>query len=628
MQFKASLFIFFTFLVQSSLFAQPERWQQRVDYRMEIDMDIAKHQFKGKQILKYTNNSPDELDRVFYHLYFNAFQPGSNMDVRSQNLPDPDGRVKDRIGKLKPDEYGWHKIASLKMDGKPCKFEVNETILEVDLPKAIKPNSTVEFEMEFTSQVPIQIRRSGRNSADGIDYSMAQWYPKLCEYDYQGWHANPYVAREFYGVWGDFDVKITIDRKYILGASGILQNGGNIGYGYEPEGTAVRPEKGDKLTWHWKAENVHDFAWTADPDYKHVVHRRKDGLVFHFLYQDNEKTRKTWEAAPVQMDKAFDFINAHFGQFPYKSYAFLEGGDGGMEYPMATLLAAGAGLGTFIHESLHAWYYGILGSNESLYAWMDEGFTEYATSEVENYLKKEGLMGGNPDENPHMDANKTMIRFNKAGREEPLSIHSDHYSTNAAYSVGAYVKGHVILHELQYIMGKPVFDKAMLVYFDTWKFKHPNANDFIRVMEKESGLELDWFKEYFVYTTKTIDYGIKTVEKANRKETRVVLERKGQTPMPLDITVTYKDGKKQVFNLPLDLMRGAKKGTEFTGSKYTVLPDWRWTHPTYEFTIDEKYRNIKRVEIDASQRLLDWERDNNVWDKNSDEKDEDDLNEK
>ena len=232
-------------------------------------------------------------------------------------------------------------------------------------------------------------------------------------------------------------------------------------------------------------------------------------------------------------------------------------------------------------------------------------------------------MSGKPDDNPHLEANASMIGFNKSGREEPLSIHSDHFTNNGSYSVGAYVKGHVILTQLQYIMGKPVFDKAMLTYFDTWKFKHPNPNDFFLVMEKESGLELDWFKEYFVYTTKTTDYGIKTVEKANRKETHVVLERKGLTPMPLDITVTFEDGKKQIFNLPLDIMRGAKKGTEFTGDKYSVLPDWRWTHPTYEFTIDEKYKKISWVEIDASQRMMDWEMENNVWENKGDEKEED-----
>ncbi|MCB0522711.1 MAG: M1 family metallopeptidase [Lewinellaceae bacterium] len=594
--------------------AQPDRWQQRAAYVMDIDMDVKTHQFSGKQTLKYFNNSPDTLDRIFYHLYFNAFQPGSNMDQRNQVLPDPDPRVKGRIQNLKADEMGWHKINSLTMDGKACQYEVNETILEVTLPEPISPKSVATLVMDFNAQVPVQIRRSGRDNRDGIAYSMAQWYPKLCEYDYQGWHANPYVGREFYGVWGDFSVNISIDKTYILGASGILQNGGEIGYGYEPAGTTVNRPGGEKLTWKWEAKNVHDFMWAADPDYKHVAKERPDGLVLHFLYEDNDQIRPTWERAQVVMDKVFDFANAHFGQYPYKSYAFIEGGDGGMEYPMATLLSGRAGLGTFIHEMIHAWYYGLLGTNESLYPWMDEGFTEYATSEVENYLKKEKLIGGEPEENPHLDANRGLISFHQSGREEALSTHADHYSLNSAYGVAAYTKGHVFLTQLEYILGKPAFDRAMLRYFNTWKFKHPNANDFIRVMEKESGLELDWFKEYFVYTTKTIDYAVASVEKMNRKETKITLRNNSLMPMPLDVTVTYKDGRQEIFNLPLDLMRGAK-ANEFGNTPYTVLPDWHWTSPTYDFIVPQNLRRIAKVEIDASQRMIDHDRSNNRWDK-------------
>ncbi len=600
-----------------ALYAQPDRWQQRAEYVMDIDFDVSKHQFAGKQTLKYFNNSPDTLNRVFYHLYFNAFQPGSNMDIRNQVLPDSDPRVKGRIQNLKENEIGYHKVNSLTMNGKACRYEINETILEVTLPEPILPTSVVTFVMEFNSQVPVQIRRSGRNNKEGIDYSMTQWYPKMSEYDYQGWHANPYVGREFYGVWGDFDVNITIDKKYILGASGILQNPGEIGYGYEPEGTSVRWGSGDKLTWRWRAENVHDFAWTADPDYKHTKLERKDGLTLHFLYQENDKTREYWANLPKVMDRAFTFTNENFGQFPYKSYAFLQGGDGGMEYPMATLITGersfGSLVGVSIHESLHAWFYGLLGTNESLYPWMDEGFTEYASAEVENFLKKEKLLPGDPVDNPHLGANRSMVGFNASGREEPLSTHADHYTTNSAYGVGSYVKGHVILTQLEYIMGKPVFKKAMLRYFNTWKFKHPNANDFIRIMEKESGLELDWFREYFVYTTKTIDYAVKTVEKANRKETRIILENLSLVPMPLDVVVTLKDGGKLVYNIPLDIMRGAKSGAEFPGEKYTILPDWRWTHPTYEFILDEKIKNVQRVDIDPSKRMVDRDLENNSW---------------
>ena len=153
-------------------------WQQHVDYQMEIDFDVKNHQFDGKQTIRYTNNSPDELNQVFYHLYFNAFQPGSMMDVRSRTIKDPDARVGSRIAALKESETGFQNVKSLTMNGQPTKFKTVGTILEVELPSAIKPGETAEFKMEFRAQVPIQIRRSGRDSKDGIDYSMTQWYPK------------------------------------------------------------------------------------------------------------------------------------------------------------------------------------------------------------------------------------------------------------------------------------------------------------------------------------------------------------------------------------------------------------------------------------------------------------------
>lgn len=584
---------------------------------MDIDFDVQKHQFNGKQSLKYFNNSPDQLDRVFYHLYFNAFQPNSMMHIRTELIKDGDPRVKGRIGNLKENEIGYHKISSLKMDGQDCKYEVVGTILEVELPKPIEPNSSVVFEMEFNSQVPLQIRRSGRMNKEGIDYSMTQWYPKMAEYDYQGWHANPYVGREFYGVWGDFEVNITIDRKFVLGASGVLQNAAEIGMGYEPKGMIVRPAPGDTYTWKWKAENVHDFAWTADPDYKHTKLEREDGLTLHFLYKENDKTKDNWEALPKIMDEAFNFINKNFGKYPYSSYAFLQGGDGGMEYPMATLITGerkiSSLIGVSIHELMHAWYYGMLGTNESLYSWMDEGFTEYATSEVENHLMKNKLMPGAPKEDPHIDMVNAYCGFTKSGLEEQLSIHSDHYNRNQAYGVGAYVKGHVFLTQLQYIMGKPTFDKALLNYFNIWKYKHPNVNDIIRVMEKESGLELDWFKEYFVYTTRTIDYEVANVKKENRKETTIELKNSfGNMPMPLDVVVTMDNGDVKRYHIPLRIMRGEKK-SDVWGSNHIVLPDWPWTHPDYSFTIKEKFKNIKKVEIDPSGRLADVTRENNIW---------------
>ena len=392
--FTIALFLTLGF---TDLIAQPDRWQQRAEYQMEIDFDVKTHQFTGKQNLVYYNNSPDTLYRVFYHLYFNAFQPGSMMDVRSRTIPDPDPRVGSRIEKLKPDQIGYHKINKLTQDGAEVKHKVAGTILEVDLATPILPQSKTVFSMDFESQVPKQIRRSGRNNMEGIDYSMAQWYPKLCEYDYQGWHANPYIAREFYGVWGDFDVKIKMDKEYTIGATGYLQNPNQIGHGYEDEGTRVKT-KGQKLEWHFIAPNVHDFVWAADPEYTHTKLVRKDGMVMHFFYKETGITKNTWTKLPEVMDEVFAYANVHFGPYPYKQYSFIQGGDGGMEYPMATLVAGEGSMGGLasvsIHELMHSWYQMMMGTNESLYGWMDEGFTEFAENEIKNHLRSKKLYAG------------------------------------------------------------------------------------------------------------------------------------------------------------------------------------------------------------------------------------------
>jgi len=212
----------------------------------------------------------------------------------------------------------------LKVNGVKQKIHTEGTILEVDLKTPIKPGETVSLEMKWEAQVPLQIRRSGRNSSEGIEYSMSQWYPKLAEYDYQGWHPNPYVGREFHGIWGDWDVKINIASEYILGATGVLQNGNEIGYGYGAE-----PQKrGKKQTWHWKAENVIDFVWAADPDYVHEQLEAHNGTMMHFLYQPGEKTTENWQALPQIMDAALKYMKRNYGSYDYPSYAFIQGGLG------------------------------------------------------------------------------------------------------------------------------------------------------------------------------------------------------------------------------------------------------------------------------------------------------------
>lgn len=596
------------FLFVFSTFAQPDRWQQRVKYVMDIDMNVLTNQFTGKQKLEYWNNSPDTLTKLFYHLYFNAFQPGSMMDTRSRRQgtitagrgQDWDPRVRDRIINLKPDEIGYQKIISLRMNGRPQLFKVLETILEVKLDKPILPRSKVTLDMEFEAQVPLQVRRSGRdNPTSKVRYSMSQWYPKLCEYDYEGWHPTPYVAREFYGVWGDYEVNITIDTKYILGGTGYLQNANQIGYGYENPGVKVNRPPGDKLTWKFVAPNVHDFMWAADPEYKHVSRKIRDSLTIHVLYKNTNEPAKDWEDLLNMAERALPYIEKTFGVYPYKQFSFIHGGDGGMEYPMATLCI---GPGAALHEWLHSWYYGLLGTNEGLYPWMDEGFTQYAEERVNAWMSNSSgfAQAGN------YAAYYALV---KSGKEEPMSTHADHYNTNFAYSIASYSKGAVFIEQLGYITGAEARDRILLEYYKQWRFKHPNVNDFIRIAEKVSDMKLDWYKEYWVNSTKTIDYSIDSLWEEGGK-TKVRLNRIGQMPMPIDLQLTFKDGSKEIHYVPMNLMYGEKPGEDSTITRKVYEP-WRWTHSTYTIETNRKLADFSLVEIDPSLRMADVERRNN-----------------
>jgi len=619
--------------------AQPDRWQQRVKYTMDVKMDVQTNRFTGTQTLVYSNNSPDTLFEVFYHLYWNAFQPGSMMDSRSRALGqivysgrrgeqrDWDPRVRDRILNLTPEEIGYQKVLSLKMNGVAQPYETDETILKVRLTKPILPRTSVTFQMQFEAQVPLQIRRSGRdNPQTGVRYSMSQWYPKLCEYDYEGWHPTPYIAREFYGAWGDYDVTISIDRHYILGGTGYLENAAEVGYGYEAPGTKVVRPAGERLVWHFVAPNVHDFMWAADPEYHHLVRRVPGGRVINVLYknQHNDPQQDTlWKTLADVAVVVLPYIEKTFGPYPYKQYSFVHGGDGGMEYPMSTLIA-GPSLSAAIHEWMHSWYQGMMGTNESMYAWMDEGFTSYAEARVmawydreearlhpesqawQDKVKQDSAAGLPLD---HAGAYRSYFNLVKSGLQEPMTTHADHFNTNYAYSIESYSMGEMFIEQLGYIVSDSVRDRILLEYYREWRFKHPNANDFMRVAEKVSGIKLDWYKEYWINTTKTIDYGIDSLWEQDGK-TKIRLRMVGYMPMPLDVTLQFRDGSKEMAYIPQYFMFG-EKPRENWSIPWTVYEPWKWTDPTYTFEVNHRLTDIKVVEIDASQRMADVDRKNN-----------------
>ncbi|SHG82721.1 M1 family metallopeptidase [Winogradskyella jejuensis] len=559
-------------------------WQQHVDYKMNIDMDVNTYQYKGDQTLVYTNNSPDVLNRVYYHLYFNAFQPGSEMDVRSRTIADPDRRVGDRISKLKPNEIGYVKVNNLSQNGTALNYETVGTVLEVELAKPIQPGEEVTFKMNFDAQVPVQIRRSGRNNAEGVALSMTQWYPKLAEYDDEGWHADPYIGREFHGVWGDFEVNLTIDKDYVVGGTGYLQG--------EPSFS------GNKKTMRFKAPNVHDFTWAADPDYIHDVYKMPNGPTLNFYYKKDlpAENLKYWKDLQPDTAKLMRFFSENVGKYPYEQYSVIQGGDGGMEYAMSTLITGkrsyGSLLGVTAHELAHTWFQFLLATNEAKHEWMDEGFTSYISALAMNELRDE------PRANPTSGSYRGYLALANSGREQPLTTHADRYTYNGVYGAAAYSKGAVFIAQLGYVIGEDNLKKTLKKYFNDFAFKHPKPMDIVRTAEKVTDFELDWYLIDFAQTTNTIDYGVKSINGST-----ITLERIGQMPMPLDISVTYTDGSKEDFYIPLQMMRGEKP------TKATIANDWAWAYPTYNLKTS---KNVKSIEIDPSQMMADVDRANNV----------------
>ena len=599
----------FFFLFGSAVLAQPQPgyWQQQADYTMNVDIDVKTFRYSGTQELIYTNKSPDTLKRVFYHLYFNAFQPNSEMDVRSRSIVDPDVRVGARIEKLSPDEIGYLHAAALLQDGTPLSFQEEETLLVVPLAAALAPGDSTTLSMKFEGQVPAQVRRSGRNSAEGIALSITQWYPKLVEYDHEGWHTNPYIGREFHGVWGSFDVKLTLDKRYVVGGTGYLQNPEEVGHGYAEK---TKKTKGRKLTWHFIAPNVHDFAWAADPDYVHDIAEGPNGVTLHFLYKNNTKIIENWKRLQSDTVKLMSFFNNAIGPYPYKQYTILQGGDGGMEYAMCTLITGELSYpslyGVTSHELAHSWFQQVLAFNESKYAWMDEGFTDFLEA-----LGEQSLNGNTDAFAPAYENYRILVA---KGLEEPLTTHADRFGTNVAYDIGSYNKGAIFLSQLAYIIGPASVMESLQRFYQEFAFTHPTPNDFKRIAEKISGIQLEWYLNDWTRTTNTIDYSIKKVT-AKGNQTEIILERIGAIGMPIDFGVLYKDGRQTVHYIPMQMMFGEKPPLAGV-SEWNVEKDWAWARPVYTLVLDVPLDKISQLRIDPTGLMADIDLSNNVFENN------------
>ena len=594
-------FLFFALVFTLSINGQ-NSWQQNANYKIYIDVDVKKNTFKGSQEVLYTNNSPDTLNKVFFHLYFNAFRPESDMAERLNNGDDNNRRFDVNIKDLEPHEYGQLKVNNLKQDGLNIDSFVSDTILEVTLTNPILPGESSLFTMNFNGQIPITIRRAGRDSPMGVKYSMAQWYPKISEYDYEGWNTAPYTGREFHGVWGDFDVTIKIDKDFIVAASGYIQE-------TDPNNNKLGYLSGKKRVWNFKAPKVHDFTWAADPEYIHDIYPGPNGVKLNFYYKNDPKIIANWKTLQPVTAELMDFFNNYIGEYPYEQYSVVQGGDGGMEYSMLTLLNYGEELIPLIsvtsHELAHAWFQGVLATNEMNHAWMDEGSASYFGELAESHVFN---IDFHPifTERPYQD----YISLATSGQEMPLATNANRFKFNRAYEDAAYDKGFVFLSQLNYIIGKKAFEKTIKNYFDKYKFTHPLPNDLRRVAEQSSGILLNWYLTDWTQTTNQIDYAIKNVE-SRKKKSVITLERIGLMPMPLEILVRYKDGNEEFYYIPISLMRGEKSKPEYA-DKWIQLEDWSWAYKKYEFEIKSKMESIKSIDINPTGLLADVDTSNNI----------------
>ena len=611
-------------LLSVSTRASERYWQQHVSYDIHVTLIDSIHTLNGSLSVVYTNNSPDTLYEVYFHLYSNAFQPGSLMDERSRAIHSRP--VLDRISKLPQSEQGKYWIGAITTDSISTDYEITGTIMRLDLPKPLLPGASVTFAVPFREQIPRQTRRGGWMSREGVEYSMSQWYPKIAEYDYEGWHRQEYVAREFYGVWGDFNVEITLPARFTVGATGQCMNPSEVGHGYdqiaagEKQGAFIPDkEKSGMTTWKFHASTVHDFAWVADDDYIHEWTTWQDTITLHAFYK--RRYAGIWQDALKYTQFALATYSQLYGPYAYRNFSTTMAGDGGMEYPQLIMItgyrpSALSLAGVIAHEVAHQWFYGMLGSNETRQAFMDEGFTTYASTLSMNRLfgdhqevpgeERSWLRWFMPAFSNKSDNYRGYQSLASVHYEEPLDIPHDWFREDVTAGQ-VYGKTQAILSMLEYTLGSDVFARGMKEYYWEWRFKHPHLVDFKKVMENVSHTDLDWFFDEWFMTMRTVDYhAVDLLSKPVAKgyETTVRLHNDGLAVMPINLLLHFDDGTSQSATIPIVTNKNTAYYKPLGG---LFFPGWDWVAPDYSGSIITEKR-ISWFEIDTSFRLqdLDW----------------------
>jgi len=575
------LLVSYSAILFSILYADPidGYWQQKVDYNMEITLVDTSQQLTGFTTIKYTNNSPDSLDRIYMHLYPNAFQLES---VKYREYIGNAGRAsrakyfKDRLDgftskidvhdfsiALPKEGASWiHKIPILD------EYKIDDTILEAKLLEKIAPGRTVQVDLRWTHHVGEMVERGGYYEGQ---YNMAQWYPKMVVYDEDGWHADVFHAEgEFYGEFGNFNVKFDLPMAFIIAASGVVTDGDpgwesvtvDTSFDFDVwvdiyDSTYVEPDSLERRSVTFFAENVHDFAWVASKNFLYEGGKYND-IDVHVLY-DKGRGEKWTKDVLERSIRAISWLEEKFGKYPYPQVTTTDRiKSGGMEYPMLVMNGRESE-GLIVHEYGHIYFYGILANNELDEAWLDEGFT---TTQTTHYLmNRYGKQGFDlslyedmtefpkkywPIGNDLHSDQWRVISFMRSGHDENISRSSYLYNNGYAYNRNAYTKPAMMLTELKYILGDSLYYAAMQHYYGKWKLKHVNEQRFVDAIEELTGEELDWFFDAWLHTTHHLDYGIKSFKKSFNGDgtwsVNLGIESIGNRFMPLLVETTFEDG--------------------------------------------------------------------------------------
>ncbi|MEZ4933530.1 MAG: M1 family metallopeptidase [Saprospiraceae bacterium] len=551
--FLFTLFCFFTI----NIFSQNNYFQQKVDYKINVSLDDEKHQISGEIEMTYTNNSPDGLDSIYFHFWGNAFKNNTTA-FAEQKL-----RTKSTKFYFSSDsDKGFYSDLNFMVDGQKAELKFdkkNPDIAVLILPKKINSGKTINIKSPFTLKIPASFSRLGHV---GTSYQMTQWYPKPAVLDHKGWHPMPYLDMgEFYSEFGNFDVTITLPENYVVGASGILQTESEKAFlknkvleteafvkkGIFPTGDEFPESSNNLKTIRYIAENVHDFAWFADKRF-HVLKSeaklasgKKVDTWAMFINEEAD----IWQRGAEYVTRAVEFYSEMVGEYPWPQatavHSALSAG-GGMEYPMITVIGnsgnARALDDVITHEVGHNWFYGILASNERDHAWMDEGMNSYYEY---RYMRK--YYGARADVNipaflmnhTHEDIYEIGYLYNaRRNLDQAPDTHSNEFDM-LNYGLGAYMKPGTVLGHLENYLGTAEFDRIMHLYYNTWKFKHPYPEDFRKLFEKESGKNLDWFFDGYIFSNKKLDYSINSIGTSVYGYT-VSLKNRGEIAAPFPIS--------------------------------------------------------------------------------------------